>query len=310
MNHEKQIGTYPSSNQTDTITYYKYIPKSEIRAVVQISHGMCEYIERYEEFISYLTDRGILVCGNDHLGHGNSISSKENYGYFAREFGAECLPKDLYTLTELIKQEYPDKPYILFGHSMGSFIARWYLEDFGNELDAAVICGTSGGETFSGIGIGFIKTVIKTKGEKYRSDKINKMMFGHYNSHIDSPRTMSDWISRDTEIVDKYRADEKCNFTFTARGCYDLVRLLEKVSRREWAEQVPDELPILLMSGTEDPVGNYGKGVRKVYERLIKAGKNAEIKLYEGARHEPLNETNREEVYKDVADWIDKILTK
>lgn len=299
-----------SSNKKDYLTYYKYIPKTEIKAIVQISHGMCEHIGRYDDFADYLTRYGILVCGNDHLGHGNSVKSKEDYGYFGREHGAHILVRDQYVITKLMKNEYPDIPYILFGHSMGSFVARWYLEDYGKSLDAAIICGTSGGETMAPLGIFITDMIIKFKGDRYRSDFLNKMMFGTYNSHVKNPRTISDWLSRDPEMVDNYRADEKCTFTFTARGYHDLLMLLSHISRKEWAGNVPDNLPIMLMSGTEDPVGHYGKGVFHVYKRLKTAGKNVRLKLYKGARHEPLNETNRLEVYKNIKNWIFRNIAK
>lgn len=303
-NFNKKTGSFSSSNGIDTIYYTIYAPKGEIKAILQLSHGMCEYVGRYEEFADFLAGKGILLCGNDHLGHGRSISSIDKLGYFAREDGWTFPSKDLYLFTCIIKRIYHNIPYFLFGHSMGSFFARKYLAEFGDELDGAIISGTSGGEFFSPIGKLITKYVILTKGEKFRSEQLENMLFSTYNNKIQDNSTKFDWLTRDKEIVDKYVKDKKCNFIFTARGFLDLITILQYVSRRSWIENLATNLPILLISGDCDPVGGYGDGVKKLYNKLISADIKAELKIFEGGRHEIINETNREEVYQYVYNWI------
>lgn len=302
----KTVGHFKSSNKKDNIQYYVYTPdQEEPRAILQISHGMCEYIERYEDFANYLMQRGILVCGNDHLGHGRSAASEKELGYFAEKDGWTFLSEDLYQLTKIIQQKYPNIPYFLLGHSMGSFVARRYLVQYGSGLDGAIISGTSGGNPASRMAILVAKVIGKVKGGKYRSKLINTLAFGQYNKKYDTQRTEFDWLTRNEKIVDKYIEDKYCNFIFTTQGFEDLFKLLKNVSAKEWVQKVPKKLPIYIISGDMDPVGDYGKGVKKVHKRLEAAGvQSVEIKLYEAGRHEMLNETNAEEVFEDIYTWV------
>ena len=239
-------------------------PDFQAQGIVQISHGMCEYIDRYAGFAEFLTENGFIVCANNHLGHGASAASQKQLGYFAKRGGEKFLVDDLHTLTNMMKIKYPDLPILLFGHSMGSFIARNYVTKYGKELSAVIFCGTSGAR-----------------------------------------RTKFDWLSRDEKVVDQYLADPYCDFTFTASAFEDLFTLLLQCSDPEWFSTYPKTLPTLLISGDMDPVGDYGKGVSYVYKTLISAGvRDVRMKLYEGARHELLNEINRQEVYEDILQWI------
>ncbi|WP_040198238.1 alpha/beta fold hydrolase [Candidatus Soleaferrea massiliensis] len=309
MHYIKKTGQFDSSNGTHKIHYYVYTPVQEPRAVLQLSHGMCEYLERYEPFASFLTRNGVLLCGSDHLGHGKSAGSLENLGYFAEKDGWKCLVEDQYRLTQTIKAHYAGLPYFLFGHSMGSFIARAYLTKYASQLDGALICGTSGGEKLGGLGIALTGRIMRSKGPFYRSAKLQDLAFGQYNKRYEDAKTDFDWLTRDESIVHRYMHDPYCNFVFTASGFRDLFTLLKFVSRRRWAYAIPKDLPVLLLSGDMDPVGDYGRGVRKVYERLQKAGlDDVRLKLYPGARHEILNETNCKEVYADVLAWIENVL--
>lgn len=300
----KTTGIFPSANGVDRISYYLYTPQKDVRAILQISHGMCEYIERYEEFAGFLCSKGVLVCGNDHLGHGASAGSSENLGYFAQKDGWKFLYQDLKQMTDIVNRRYQGLPFFLLGHSMGSFVARMYLSHYGSDLAGAIICGTSGGETLAPLGKTFAEGLAKHKGEKYRSKKLREVMFGMYNSRIAGSKERYDWLSRDPETVKRYTADSGCNYTFTVKGAYDLISLLEEVSKDDWASTVPDGLPLLLISGEQDPVGAYGKGVEKVFHRLCDAGKEAELRLYSGARHELLQEINRREIFLDLWHWI------
>ncbi len=303
---KKSTGTFASSNGRDRIRYYVYSPEESPKAILQISHGMCEYLTRYEEFIEYMVDRGFLVCGNDHLGHGGSAASQDELGYFASHHGWSCLVEDLHRLTVHIKKKYPDLPYYLLGHSMGSFVARAYLVRYGRALDGAILCGTSGSNPFAALGVLMAKLLSRVKGDHYRSRLLNDLMFQSYNSRYPDKRTSFDWLTREASTVDRYIQDPYCNFVFTANGFENLLSMLRYVSSRQWYASVPRDLPILLISGDMDPVGQYGRGVKQVFRRLKREGvMDLTIRLYEQGRHEILNETNRQDVYSDLMNWLE-----
>lgn len=306
MNYTKEVHKTKSSNGQTNITYYIYKPLDEPKAILQISHGMCEYLERYEDFIDFLTGNRILVCGNDHLGHKNSVVSKDKLGYFAPKDGWKYLVKDLAKITYIMKDSYPNLPYFLLGHSMGSFIARLYISQFSSFVDGTIICGTAGSNPLIDFASLLTTLVYKIKGEFYRSSFINKLMFGSYNKKYKTVRTNSDWITKDEAIVDKYVNDEYCTFIFTTSAFCDLVKLLKTVSSDSWYNAIPKNLPIFLISGDMDPVGNYGKGILEVERRLKERNlEDLTTKLYKDDRHEILNETDRQIVYQDILNWID-----
>lgn len=291
---------YKSSDGIHSVSYHIWFPEGEVSGIVQISHGMCEYVMRYDDFAKYLAAYGFLVCANDHLGHGESVISDDELGFFSEKNGWENVVSDLHTLTKIMKKNYPDVPYFLFGHSMGSFMARAYCIKYGYELDGAVFCGTSGGvKGISGM-LTLIDGLKKLYGEKYRSRVVDSIAFGAYNRKIPGHKTPYDWISRDTDIVDKYSRDDRCTFIFTLNGFENLMKALWYVSQDKWYESFRKELPVLLISGDADPVGDYGKGVEKVYNKMLENGCDVKLKLYGGARHELINEINRSEVYKDL----------
>ena len=307
MNYKKSSNTFKSSNHSSNITYYIYEPLTTPKAIVQISHGMCEYIERYEHFIDFLTGHGFIVCGNDHLGHGKSAGSKDKLGYFAPENGWSCLPDDLSILTKLIKERYPNLPIFLFGHSMGSFISRIYITRYSDLINGVIICGTSGSNPLIGAGKVIINLVKKIKGPFHRSNLIRLLMFGTYNNKFEKPRTEYDWLTRDPAIIDTYIKDDYCNFIFTSSAFYDLATLLDTVSQDSWYHAVPKKLPFYLISGDMDPVGNWGKGIEEVRTRLKKENlEDFSSKFYKDLRHELLNEIGKEEVYEDVLIWLNQ----
>lgn len=300
MQHTHQKGTFRSADHVHQISYEVVVPETDIKGIVQISHGMCEYFGRYLDFAAYMANHGFVVCGNDHLGHGSSVQTDEELGYFSPENGWQNAVEDLHTLTKQMKMTYPNVPYFLFGHSMGSFLARAYCVRYGEELDAAVFCGTSGGMIGIDKMLSVIEKIKKIQPETYRSDKVCKLAFGSYNRKISDARSEHDWISRDKAIVEAYDADKKCNFNFTLNGYENLMGVLQYVSGDDWYTAYRKDLPTLLIAGDGDPVGSYGKGPYKVFRRLSAAACDVGLKLYSGARHELLNETNRKEVYQDV----------
>lgn len=306
MLKDAATGYFTSANGENQIAYYIHEPQNKPIAIIQLSHGMCEYFERYDEFIRFMNDNDILVCGNDHLGHGNSVSSLEELGFFGDNNSWSDLPDDLHKMTVIMKGKHPETPYFLLGHSMGSFIARLYLTRYGYELNGAMIVGTGGKNPLSKFAITLAKTIKTFKGDHYRSKFIDKLAFEKYNDTFEEKKTKFDWLTRDTEIVNRYIDDPYCNFLFTANGFETLFTLFDKVSGKDWALQVPSDVPLLITSGQNDPVGNYGKGAQYVYDLLHQQVKDLSIKLYENGRHEIMNETNYKDVYGDMLSWVKK----
>lgn len=297
--------SFESSYQNKKIAYSVFEPDGgEARAILQISHGMCEYIGRYEHFAEFLTSQGFVVCGNDHLGHGRSAENDGMLGVMPRE-ACNALAEDVHSLTLIIKQKHPDLPYFLLGHSMGSFVARIYLEKYGKELDGAVIMGTGGPESPAAAGILLAKLVGALKGRAHRSKLIDRVAFGSYNARFGKDCSPKAWLTRDEDVVKKYMNDKFCSYLFTADAFYALFSMLGRVSKKDWAQKIPKDVPLLVTSGEQDPVGNYGKGVRTVYERIKAAGVgNVTLKMYADDRHEILNELDRGTVYADILNWL------
>ena len=296
--------TVPSKCGVADIYARCWMPADGVKAIFQISHGMAEHGERYENFASYLCDKGFAVVVEDHMGHGKSINTDDDLGYFGEENGWAALVEDERAVTELVKADFPDAPVIFFGHSMGSFVAREYILRYGRDerIKGAIFCGTSGKNPAAAVAIHLADAIAKVKGGRHRSEFINKMAFGPYNMKTEK-RTAFDWLSSDNGQIDKYVADKYCGFVFTAAGYKDLFTILTKISGKDWYTKLP-ELPILLPAGDMDPVGNYGKGVKQVYNDLIQAGhKDVTLKIYPGMRHEVLNEVENKKVYEDIAAW-------
>lgn len=302
-----QSGSFPSSGGAFEIAWHLYTPEQP-RAVVQLSHGMCEYVTRYAPLAAFLADAGIALAGNDHVGHGQSARTPEELGYFGKE-GWPGEVENMHRMTELIRARFPGLPILLLGHSMGSFLARAYLSRYGGELAGAVICGTSGPVAAAGAGRALARLIGAVRGEHYRSALLGKLAFGAYLARIPSPRTEFDWLSRNEPDIDRYIADPYCNFTFTANGFQNLLGVLRAVSRRGWAATVPAELPLLLVAGAEDPVGQYGAGVTLTGDRLRGAGvRSVEVILYPGMRHEIFNETENQVVLDDLLAFAERCI--
>lgn len=296
----------PSKSGVADVYARCWLPSDGAKAIIQIAHGMAEHGERYEEFAAYLCCKGFAVLVDDHVGHGKSVKSDNDLGYFGENGGWDAFVEDERSLTELIKAELSDLPIVFFGHSMGSFIAREYIRRYGNDerIKAAIFCGTSGKNPASAIAITLAGAIAKAKGSRHRSKFIDKIAFGAYNKKIPDAKTSFDWLSTDSAIVEKYIADKYCGYLFTAVGYRDLFTILDRVSGKDWYSGVNKDIPVLLTSGEEDPVGLYGKGIKQVYNDLKLADqKDVTLKLYPGMRHEILNEVDRAQVYQDIAAW-------
>lgn len=306
---KKREFTFDSADGRTKIHAVEWKPEQgAITGVLQIIHGMIEFIGRYEEFAEYLTDRGFVVIGHDHLGHGGSVVTKKEYGFFSEKDGNKTVLKDIHRLRCLAKKKYPDIPYYILGHSMGSFLLRQYLCLRGSELDGAVIMGT-GTQPISllKIGKGLCRGLAAIFGWHYRSLLIDMMAFGGYNKHFRPARTERDWITKDEVLVDRCLADERCTFRFTVNGYYNLFTSIEAASKEKNLRKMPKDLPILFVAGGDDPVGAFGKGVERVKCRFEAVGMQDVTKIiYDTDRHEILNETDRETVYEDIYTWLKK----
>lgn len=298
---------FDSRDRQNKIHAVKWIPDAEKPVCIfQIVHGMAEHIDRYDEFARFLAGKGILVVGEDHLGHGKSVPEGGTYGYFCEHDAANVVVRDVHRLKKMMQEQYPEVLYLILGHSMGSFILRNYLFRYGSGVDGAIIVGT-GMQAKSTLILARAITAIQKVfcGAKHIGKLIDKASFGSYNDRFEPVRTEVDWLSRETANVDRYLADPMCGFTFTLNGFAVLFQLIYNCYDKEKVESMPKQLPVMLIAGAEDPVGNYGKSVEMVYQSFLDAGmQNVQMKLYKNDRHELLNETDRVSVYEDIYRWI------
>lgn len=274
-------------------------------AIYQIMHGMIEFIDRYDDFAKYLAERGILVVGNDHLGHGLSVGCDDDLGYFKDKQPENALVIDAHRLTEIVKKHYPDIPYYLMGHSMGSFMARKYICMYGRELDGVVIMGT--GHQITPVVVGgklMINLVGLLKGDRYRSTFLANAMFGSYGAKIKDDKTPNAWLTRDKEVVKAYNNNKLNTFLFTVNGYKGLIRTILFVRKKNNISKIPANLPMLMVSGLDDPVGEYGAGVRRAFKSYHNYLNDVDLRLYEDCRHEICNELNKEEIYEDIYEWV------
>ncbi len=294
------------------VHYYQWSPedRSDVRAIVQIAHGMAEHAGRYGRFASFLVENGFAVFANDHRGHGKTAGIPEQVGYFENGNFWESAILDMHTLGEIATTKYPGKPRFLIGHSMGSLLARDYISRHGNELGGVLLSATGGDPGLLGlIGLLIARVEALFKGRKNPSPLLNSLSFGKFNQPFKPNRTDFDWLSRDENEVDKYVADPLCGTVFTTGFFIDLIKGVHKINSFKTYSATPRHLPIMLMAGDKDPVGDMGKGVTQVFNFYKNNGlENVILKLYKECRHEILNETNREEVFEDVLDWLELII--
>lgn len=279
------------------------------RGIIQIVHGMAEHIERYDDFASHLARQGYVVCGHDHIGHGKSVDDPASWGCLPAQGGKETLIEDMHELRRTVAARFSRQtPYVLLGHSMGSFIVRCYLARYGEGVAAVVLSGTGQQSALlSRFGNVMARRTASSKGQDHKSQFLHNLGAGAFAKKMESPRTEFDWISTDEEVVDAYVADEACGVMFSAGGYATLTDLTGEMVKTSCVESVPKSIPILFVSGALDVVSENGKGVLKAAEMFRRAGvRDVDVKLFEGMRHEILNERGKDEVYAYILQWIEE----
>ena len=304
--------SFLSSNGRTRIRLRVWLPEGQPVGTLQIAHGLAEHCERYDGLARFLADNGLAVFANDHLGHGKSVADPSEKGFFDADDGWMKVVKDMHTVYGLMCEQFPSLPHFLLGHSMGSFLARTYLFTWPEEFDGVLLCGTGHlkrpviltGRALAG--------TLAAASPKARGKVLNQTFFGNSNRCFQPARTDYDWLTRDETVVDAYLQDPMCGFVCTNRLYADMMRGLMLVTDPKNMEKMDKDKPVLFFSGSMDPVGENGEGVRRAFEAFLACGmRNVEMKLYEGGRHELFNELNRREVCDDVLAWInDKIRKK
>jgi Lysophospholipase len=287
----------------ETLTQFTWMPEGEITGVVQLVHGMAEHMQRYDEAAQALCKASFLVIGHTHCGHGEGAPIK---GYFGQKEGLANLLADIHALRLEAQAQNPNLPYFMLGHSMGSFLVRCYIENFGNGLTGAVLSGTGHyDKSLVDTGLLLSRILILLGQGKKPAPLLEKISAGSNNKRIESPETAFDWLSTDADEVQKYVDDDYCGFTFTAYGYHTLFSTLKQLSKHENLNAIPKTLPIYLFAGTDDPVGDYGSGVGLVAKELRDAGiQDVDTRLYKDGRHEMFNEKDKASVFRDLIQWL------
>lgn len=284
-----------------------WTPDGEPRAIVQLVHGIAEHVERYDDYACWLNEQGILVVAEDHMGHGKSVGKEGIQGYF--HGGWFSAVEDTYTLLKQTMQQYPGVPYILFGHSMGSFVARTILTKHPDSgIFGCIICGTAWqSAALLKVALPLCKVLCRNGGDRKPSETLKKLMFGSYNQKVEHVRTENDWLSRDDRVVDAYTKDPLCGFTATAGLYRDMLTGIAYIQRNEALAAMDQNTPVFFVAGSADPVGAYGQGVEQAAKAFRDTGMtDVTLKLYPMCRHEILNEINNSQVYEDIQNWIEQ----
>ena len=301
--------SYPSSDGLHTIHVQEWIPEGSPRGVVQIVHGVAEHIGRYDSAARFLASHGYLVCGGDHLGHG--LTAGGTFGYFGPRRGWDLVAGDVRRLRELEGEKFSALPYVILGHSMGSFLTRTYLIRWPGTVSAAVLSGTGQEPAPLVAGARALTSVLcALRGPDHVSDLVYDLALGAYNRAFQPNRTSADWLSRDEAMVDAYLADPLCTFKPTVGMFRDMMEGLQSIADRRELAKMDRDAPVCFISGSRDPVGAMGAGVRKVERMFRSAGcRDVTVALYPGGRHEMFNETNCQEVLDDLLAWLERKLS-
>ena len=302
---------YDSADKLTKIHAVKWIPEIEVKGIIQIAHGMLEHIDRYDHFAKFMASQGIVVVGNDHLGHGSSLLTENDRGFFSQEDGNKTVIEDMRRLKEIMREEYKNLSYFMLGHSMGSFLVRQYISMY-DDLDGVLIVGT-GYQQYALVKSGLLisKVMAAFKGWRFRSKFVDKLTIGGNNKHFEPAKTKVDWLSRDEEVVQAYINDKRIDFVFTLNAFYNMFKGILCLYDKDYLNKIPRNLPIIFLSGDQDPVGNFGKDVKRLYDTYMNIGiTDVTLNIYKDDRHEILNELDKENIYEDILKWIyEKIRT-
>lgn len=279
-------------------------PEGEARVLVQLAHGMCEHKERYLPFMQYLADRGCICVMNDHRGHGASLRSKDDLGYFYDQ-GDEALVQDIHQITLWMRRRWPGLPLVLFGHSMGSLAVRIAADRWDGDIDGLIVCGSPGSNPAAGAGLMLIKLIETFKGERHRSRLMQGMTTGAFAKKFPDPNHPAAWLSANMENVARYENDPLCGYTFTLNGYRALLKLMQRAYRMQ-GTRGNTGLPVRFYSGGDDPCAPDAKGFENALQCMRKAGfRNVQGHMFPGMRHEILGETEREMVFERM--WQEAI---
>jgi len=307
---QQHLFSFLSANGKTPLHVMGFVPEEGIRGIVQIAHGMKEYMGRYKGFMQALCKAGYAVYGHDHLGHGLSADPKD-LGFFDEEKGLQYLVEDMHALTRLLKEKHPGLPLVLMGHSMGSMLAECYVSSYGEELAGLILMGSLGPMKFGRISLMIANREVKKQGPRGYSDLLEKAAFGSYNKAIKDPASPNSWLSVNEKNVERYDKDPLCTYRFTASAFRDLVKMNLHHTDKGWPDTLPMDLPVLFISGEDDPCGDYGKGVVTMFTRLQARGmKKVTLALYPGLRHEILHESAGKKVTADIRNWLKNSLPK
>ena len=276
-----------------------YLPEGEPKGIFQIVHGMCEYKERYDDFMRFLAENGLIAAAHDHRGHGKSVKEEADLGWFGDK-KARAVVEDAVLVTRKLKERYPNLPVTLFGHSMGSMVVRCYIQNYDDEIDRLIVCGSPSKNPFAAAGVAMAKSVALVKGERHRSNTLAQLSTGNGDKKFPGEGKGA-WLTRNKSVVEAYNADPHCNFTFTCNGFENLFRLMQKTYDKNGYFVKKPMLPVFFVSGSDDPVLIDEDKWQKAQQLLRDVGyRNVSGKLYHQMRHEILNEIDKEDVYGDL----------
>lgn len=300
---------YPSKDGKTTIHAVIWLPESQPRGIIQLIHGMSEYAERYAPLAKFLTANGFIVCADDHLGHGKSVNDESDLGYFDDGHDCNVVLADIRELKLTVDKYISGLPWFVLGHSMGSFFCRKYISLYGKEFKGAIIMGSGFKSAFTlNAALLTVRLNALFYGWRNRSAFIKKLAFGNYNKKFEG-RTANDWLSKNADNVDAYEADALCGFDFTNNGYYVLFSIIKQACSNKVIKAIPKDLPVLFVAGGDDPVGDYGKGVLKAAKKFHAAAiLDVKVTLYDGCRHEILNDECKSQVEYDILDFINGVL--
>lgn len=303
----KSTYCHSSDGQTELHLVY-WEPEKQPKGVVQLIHGMAEYIERYTDFADYLTDAGYLVVGHDHLGHGKSVNQENpQHGYFGKGDTAQHVIDDIEIVRARVTEQYPEIPYFMLGHSMGSFALRCYLQKYHTPISGVVLMGSGTGATIIPTALSITAGLNRLQPKKV-NHLLDQLAFGSFSKKFPEAGQFN-WLSKNQENIRRYEEDELTGFTFTNNGFHTLFQLIHGANKKGWTAEISKELPILLISGEKDSVGDYGKGIRKIAKTLDASGTtDLSMVLFADLRHELLFEDEKQQVYEKIGDWFDKHL--